>query len=166
MNKLFTALIFSVFSLTIANAQRNFVDEWEASIGYMNFQGDFGERGDFGSTLGNSGGTIGGKVYMNILDNERINCYACTHLKFNISFNTGYSTLSYGTAYEGILHPETLKLRAISGQYYFLSLGLNAEFHLADLRNIDFFSSNIFFINLHLFSLRNSFGFLLFKLSF
>jgi hypothetical protein len=37
---------------------------------------------------------------------------------------------------------EAAKLRAISGQYYFLSLGLNVEYHLSDLRNIDFFSSS------------------------
>jgi len=142
MNRLYTAFIIAFFSIGITGAQKSFIDEWEAQIGYMNFQGDYGVRGDFGSTLGNSGGTIGGKIYLNFLDYERINCYSCTHLKFNIGFNTGYSALSYGNSYKDNMSVEGLKLQAISGQYYFFSTGLNIEYHLADLRNIDFFSSS------------------------
>jgi len=143
MNKLYTAIIIAFISISVTNAQRSFIDEWEAQIGYMNFQGDYGQRGDFGSTLGNSGGTIGAKIYLNFLDNERVNCYSCTHIKFNVSLNTGYSALSYSSSYPGNMSADMLKLRAISGQYYFFSTGFNVEYHLSDLRNIDFFSSSL-----------------------
>jgi hypothetical protein len=144
MNKLYLTIIVVFFTVSFSNAQRNFIDEWEAQIGYMNFQGDFGVRGSFRTTLGNSGGVIGAKIYLNFLDNERINCYGCTHLKFNVSINTGYSMLGYGDSYKDAFGIEAAKINALSGQFYFFSTGLNIEYHLSDLKHIDFFSSGIF----------------------
>lgn len=140
MNKLFYTLFIVLFSITTSNAQSSFINEWEASVGYINFQGDFGERGKFDTTLGNSGGVLGAKVYFNLLDSDRTQCYSCTHIKFNASINTGYSMLSYGTAYQ---EPSFTKLKSFNGQIYFVSLGLNAEYHLTDLKNINFFSSGL-----------------------
>jgi len=139
MNKIFYTFIIVLFSITFSNAQKSFINEWEASVGYINFQGDFGQRGYFETTLGNSGGVLGAKVYLNFLDSDRAQCYSCTHIKFNVSLNTGYSALSYGSAYE---NANFVKLKSFTGQIYFVSLGFNAEYHLADLKNINFFSSS------------------------
>lgn len=136
-----TFIILMTFGL---NAQRAFIDEWEASVGFLNFQGDYGQRGQFSTTLGSAGGMIGAKMYLNLLNDERVNCYACQHFKFNLAINTGYSTLSFSRAYEDYNGLAITKIRAISGQVYFAGLAFNTEYHLSNLRNIDFFSSNIF----------------------
>ena len=141
MKKVYYVLLLTIFAFTTTNAQRTLIDEWEANIGYLNFQGDYGTRGVFSSTLPNSGGMIGGKVYFNLLDSENSGCYACKHLKFHVGFNTGYSVLSFSGVPEENTFP---RLAAISGQIYFLNLGLNTEFHFNNLRYIDYFSNSFF----------------------
>ena len=139
----FTFALLMVFNITNVQAQRRFIDEWEASIGYLNFQGDYGQRIDFSSTLGSAGGMIGAKMYLNLLDENRVNCYSCQHFKFNLAVNTGYSTLNFNRAYNDDPGFSTLKIKAISGQVYFFDLAAMVEYHVSNLRNIDFFSSNI-----------------------
>jgi len=163
MNKIFYTFIIVLFSTTILNAQeisteifskakKSFIDEWEVSVGYVNFQGDFGQRGYFETTLGNSGGVLGVKVYLNFLDPDRIQCYSCAHLKFNVSLNTGYSALSYGTAYKS---SDFVALKSLSGYIYFVDLGMNMEYHLSDLKNRKFLSNGF----LHNFDPYFGFGF-------
>lgn len=130
-------------SYTHLHAQRRLVDEWEASIGYLNFQGDYGQRGDFSTTLGSVGGMIGAKMYLNLLDEDRINCYSCQHFKFNLAVNTGYSTLNFNQAYKKETSLPAFKIKAMSGQVYFFDLAAMVEYHVSNLRNIDFFSSSI-----------------------
>ena len=147
MKKFLLFFIFSMlmtFNYTNVQAQRRLVDEWEASIGYLNFQGDYGQRSDFTSTFGSAGGMIGAKMYLNLLDEDRVNCYSCQHFKFNLAINTGYSTLNFNRAYNKFDNLAILKIKAISGQVYFFDLAANVEYHLSNLRNIDFFSSSIF----------------------
>ncbi len=145
MKRVFIILLL-IFAGSTMHAQRALIDEWEASIGYLNFQGDYGERGDFSTTLGSSGGMIGAKVYFNLLDSDQTGCYACTHVKFNLGLNTGYSVLSFSKAYNDMNYNSLsyLKIKAFNGQVYFLNLAANVEYHITDLRNIDFFSNSIF----------------------
>ncbi len=140
MKKLaFILLLFIGYANT--DAQYALIDEWEASIGYLNMQGDFGQRNDFSTTMGNSGGMIGGKIYLNLINPDGVGKY----LKFPIGFNTGYSVLSFSDAYnDEKLTPGILKIKAISGQIYFLDLNFGAEYHLTDLRNVNFFSTSFF----------------------
>jgi len=146
MKRLLFLALFSILLNFNANAQA-LVDEWEASIGYLNFQGDYGQRADFETTLGSKGGMIGGKIYFNLLNSNSPGCYLCQHLKFHLGFNTGYSTLNFDKAYYDY-NPEyeeaINKIKAISGQVYFFDLGFNVEYHLSNLRYLDFFSTNIF----------------------
>jgi len=143
-NLLFITLAI-FFTFINANAQRALVDEWEASIGYLNFQGDYGQRGDFSTTLGSAGGMLGAKMYLNLLDDDRTECYSCQHFKFNLAINTGYSTLNFNQAYNDYANVvAAAKIKSISGQVYFIGLSANTEYHLSNLRNIDFFSSNLF----------------------
>ena len=146
MKRLILLISFSLLLAFNAGAQA-LVDEWEANIGYLNFQGDYGQRADFQTTLANQGGMIGGKIYFNLLNSNRPECYACQHLKFHLGFNTGYSVLSFDKSYyEYKPYQADLirKIKAINGQVYFLDLSANVEYHLSNLRYIDFFSSNIF----------------------
>jgi len=145
MKKTYFILLFLLVG-SIVQAQRPLVDEWEASIGYLNFQGDYGQRGHFSTTLGNTGGMIGAKIYFSFLDSDRTNCYSCKHIKFNLALNTGYSTLNFNRAYEDV-NSNVLtytKIRAFNGQVYFMDLAGNVEYHIKDLRNIDFFSNSLF----------------------
>ncbi len=142
MKRIFFTLLLVLFASVNSNAQLTLIDEWEANIGYLNFQGDYGTRGIFSSTLPNSGGMIGGKVYFNLLDAENTGCYSCQHLKFHLGFNTGYSILSFsGVKGDGVYHA---KLAAINGQIYFLDLSANTEFHFNNLRYRDYFSTSFF----------------------
>ena len=124
--------------------QSKFVDEYEVNIGYSVFQGDYGQRGDFSSNLGNSGFLLGGKAYMNFLNYNKPNCYACQHLKFPLIFNVGYSNLSFSQAYnDSDLTPDLIKLKAFSGSIFQSHVGIGIEYHIGDL-NAFSFGSNTF----------------------
>ena len=140
MKKLaFILLLFIGYANT--DAQYALIDEWEASIGYLNMQGDFGQRNDFSTTMGNSGGMLGGKIYFNLANPDG----AGKFLKFPLGFNTGYSALSFSKAYNDAPQSvNVLKIKAITGQVYFLNLSFGVEYHIADLRNVDYFSTNLF----------------------
>ncbi len=144
--KQFLWILIVTFSVSYTiHAQRALIDEWEANIGYLNMQGDFGQRDDFSSTFGNSGAMIGGKIYFNLLDSDRILCYACKHVKFDLSFNLGYSTLSFDKAYEKINSPYYDKVKALNGQFYYGSLAANVEYHVADFSNFRFYDDGLIY---------------------
>ncbi len=138
MKKIFYILIF--FSIFNLKAQYYaFINEWEASIGYLNFQGDYGQRSDFSSSFANSGAIIGGKIYFSLANPRG----AGKFFKFPLGFNTGYSVLSFNDAYNDVANtPGVEKIKAISGQVYFLNLSFGVEYHMTDLRNINFFSDS------------------------
>jgi len=139
MNKLL--LLFSFFILTNVSIAQNFkvIDEYEASIGYLNIQGDLGIRNHFKTTLGNSGGTGQAKVYINFNDPyDYTRSYLGKHLRYNLGFDMGYSilkpsdpNLTYG-----------IKANAMSGQVYYFDLGANVEYHISNLREVNFFASS------------------------
>jgi len=146
MKNVLWVLILIFLASYSGNSQTKLVDEWSASIGYLNFQGDYGQRGDFSSTLGNYGATIGGKVYFNFLDSDRVMCYTCTHIKFNLALDAGYSKLSFDKAYDDAVDSYSIqKLKAFSGQIYFLNISANVEYHLSDLRNFSFFDDSFIY---------------------
>jgi len=136
-------LLFLFFFYVIAtSAQNTLIDEWEANIGYINVQGDFGERSVFSSTLPNSGAVFGAKVYFNLLDPYR---GAGRYFKFPLGLNVGFTNLSYSKAYEDYPPSASLeKLKAINGQLFFANLNVGAEYHLTDLRSFNVFTSNFF----------------------
>jgi len=130
---------------SISYGQRKYFDEYEVNAGYSIFQGDFGERGDFSTTLGNNGFLIGGKAFLVLLDYNRPNCYGCKHLKFPLIFNVGYSTLGYDKAYNDVdvITPDLRKLKALSGSIFQSQVNFGIEYHLGDLNAISF-SGNAF----------------------
>jgi len=139
-------IVFALFFIMIWGAsigQGKFVDEYEVTVGYSVFQGDYGEKGDFSSNLGNSGFLLGGKAYMNFLNYNMANCYACKHLKFPLIFNVGYSNLSFSQAYNNSdLTPDLIKLKAFSGSIFQSHIGLGVEYHIGDLNAFSFGSNN------------------------
>jgi hypothetical protein len=70
-------LIFLLFISNFIIAQTRLVDEYEVNLGRSFFQGDYGKRSDFSSTLGSTGFVLGGKAYFNILDYNKNTCYPC-----------------------------------------------------------------------------------------
>jgi hypothetical protein len=139
MKKINFILILSFLTFFAVQGQNKLVEEWEINLGYLNVQGDFGERGTFSTTLGNSGVLVGTKVFFNLLDPNRSDCYSCKHLKFNLNFNSGYSNLGFNSKYKKI-NPDNInykKVLALNGSLFFVNLGANMEFHLKDLKRVD-----------------------------
>ena len=118
--------------------QQQLVDEYEVSVGYSVFQGDYGVKGDFTSTLGNSGFLIGGKAYFNILNYDNYNCYPCKHVKFPLGYNIGYSLLNFDKVDFKNNSIESLKLKAFRGQIFESSLSFGFEYHIGDLNKFAF----------------------------
>ncbi len=131
-------VLLTYLLLGIQYTQAQLVDEYEASIGYSIFQGDYGVRGDFTSTLGNSGFLIGGKAYFSLLDYYRGGCYPCQHLKFPLSFNIGYSLLNFDQADFNLDSPEAIKVKAFRGKIFQSSISFGVEYHVGDLKKYAF----------------------------
>jgi len=141
--------LFIILAFQPINAQMfsgyKVIDEYEASIGYLNVQGDFGKRNRFDTTLGSSGATAGAKAYINFNDPyDYSRTYLGKHLKFNIATDMGYSNLSHRNYPNPHNNPNIVKLEAITGQFYYFDLGFNMEYHISDLRAFNFFSSSFF----------------------
>ena len=127
-------------------SQRRYFDEYEINSGYSLFQGDYGERGVFSSTLDNNGFLLGGKAFLVLMNYYRPNCYSCKHLKFPLIFNVGYTTLGFDKAYNNIdlsSNSEMAKVKAFSGSIFQSQVAFGVEYHIGDLNTISF-SDNIF----------------------
>ncbi len=143
MKKIVLSFIL-VLIWSFSQGQRRYFDEYEINGGYSLFQGDYGQRGDFSSTLGNNGFLIGGKAFLILLDYNRPSCYTCKHLKFPLIFNVGYTTLSFDKAYNDVnLSSELVKLKAFSGSIFQSQVSFGIEYHLGDLNTISF-SDDVF----------------------
>jgi len=105
---------------------QGYFSEIEVTVGYSIIQGDFGEKGNFSSNLGNTGFLLGGKAY--------IDCYSCSRIKFPLILNIGYSGLGFDNAYKDTeLTPDLIKTKALSGYVYQGLIGAGVEFHIGDL---------------------------------
>ncbi len=147
MKKIIILIILFAFQGTNAQLFSGYkvIDEYEASIGYLNVQGDFGVRNRFDTTLGSSGATAGAKAYINFNDPyDYSRTYLGKHLKYNIAFDMGYSGLSHRNYPNPNNSLSILKIEAITGQFYYFDLGINMEYHISDLRSFNFFSSSFF----------------------
>ncbi len=131
-------VFFAFLLLGIHYSQSQLVDEYEINVGYSIFQGDYGVRGDFTSTMGNSGFLVGGKAYFNLLDYYRGGCYPCQHVKFPLSFTIGYSLLNFDHADINTSSPEALKVKAFRGKIFQSSLSFGFEYHIGDLKKYAF----------------------------
>jgi len=138
---IFTILV--VFSMQSINAQ--LIQEYEINVGYSIFQGDYGIRGRFPTTLGNYGGVLGGKAYFKLLgQNDDINCYSCNHLKFPLYFNVGYSLLNFDRTDYSTSTPAGLRLRSFRGRVFHTSVSFGIEYHIGDLFNISNINTSFF----------------------
>ncbi len=139
--KLFLFVFLFAFSYSFTQAQYKKIDEYEASIGYLNLQGDLGVRGNFNTTLGSSGGTATAKIYFNFNDPYDFGrTYLGKHIRYHLSLDMGYTTLKPNDK-ELLYGP---KVNAIIGQMYFFAIGANMEYHITNLREVSFFSSSFF----------------------
>jgi len=125
--------------------QAQLVQEYEVNAGYSIFQGDYGVRGDFSSTLGNYGFLLNGKAYFSLLDYDRNDCYSCKHIKFPLNFNIGYSLLNFDKAdqYDNP-YPPNVKIRAFRGKLFLTSISFGFEYHIGDLIRISSKNDNFF----------------------
>lgn len=144
MKKIVLLLLVLIWSTS--NGQRKYFDEYEINAGYSLFQGDYGERGKFSSTLGNNGFLVGGKAFLTLLDYNSPSCYTCKHIKFPLIFNVGYSFLGFDKAYNDIdltTDSQLVKVKAINGSIFQSHVGFGAEYHIGDLNAISF-SDDVF----------------------
>ncbi len=144
MKKIILSFII-ILTWSVSNGQRKYFDEYEINAGYSLFQGDYGVRGDFSSTLGNNGFLLGGKAFLVLLDYTRPNCYGCKHIKFPLIFNVGYTNLNFDKAYnQPSLNSELQKVKAIGGSIFESQVSFGIEYHVGDLNAISFSSNAIF----------------------
>jgi len=141
MKKIFL-LSFLLFGSYFMQSQ--LVYEYEVDLGYSIFQGDYGMRGDFNSTLGNNGFLLGGKAYFDLLNGSVSNCYACKHFKFPLGFNLGYSNLNFNKVDLDLSSSEAIKLKAFSGNVFQTLLSFGFEYHIGDLNTFSFGNESFF----------------------
>jgi len=124
--------IFVLFNTYFIQAQ--LVQEYELDAGFTVFQGDYGVRGDFFSTLGNSGYLFNGKAYFSFLNYDKKDCYSCKHIKFPLNFNIGYTLINFDKT-DQYSHgtPTEIKIRALRGKLFTTSVSLGFEYHIGDL---------------------------------
>ncbi len=141
MRKLLFIIPFLIFQSVNAQffQEQRTIDEIEVSLGLLNFQGDFGIRNRFETTLKSLGANLGAKVYLNLTNPYNSTTYLGTHITYNIALNLSYSNLAH-KGYED--YP---KLDAITGRNYSIGLGVNVEYHLSDIRNSSFFTNDFLY---------------------
>jgi hypothetical protein len=141
MKKLILGIIV-LFNTHFIQAQ--LVQEYEVDAGYSIFQGDYGVRGDFSSTLGNSGFLLNGKAYFDLLGYNKFGCYACKHVKFPLNFNVGYSILNFDKTNYSNASSEGIKINAFRGNIFQSSLSFGFEYHIGDLSKVSFGNTSLF----------------------
>jgi hypothetical protein len=141
MNKLFLVILFFIFQSINGQffKEQRTIDEVEVSMGFQNLQGDFGIRDRFETTLRSIGGNLSGKVYLNLTNPYNASTYLGTHITYNVAVNLSYTNLAH-KGYED--YP---KIDAITGRNFSIGLGVNVEYHLSDIRNSSFFTSDFLY---------------------